>query len=269
MGNQNFKQVNILGVEIDDISMEEAVGMVEGWIEEGGRHYIVTPNPEFVMAAQKDPEFKRILNNADLAIPDGVGLKIGSDLENTIAGVDFLERLCKEAAEKGFTTGFLGGRDGVAKEAAECLQKKYPGLKVVLAEDGGEINDNGEIVPAGPAARQPHAFPTALTSAGPPHGAPRLASPAPPPTDILFVAFGQVKQEKWIAKNLSKIPVRVAMGVGGAFDEISGRVPRVPAWVQRTGLKWLARLVLQPWRIKRQLVLVKFVWLVIVGRLGS
>lgn len=240
MASRNLRQVNVLGVKVDDLSMDQATDLVVGWLKTGGKHYIVTPNPEFVMAAQGDPEFKKVLNGADLSIPDGVGLKIGSDLESNIPGVDFVERLCKEASDLGFTTGFLGGRSGVAKRAAECLQKKYPGLKVAFAEDGPEVDTDGEQVSSDPLDTK-YLIPN---------------------TDLLFVAFGQVKQEKWIAKNLDSIPVKVAMGVGGSFDEISGRVLKVPSWVQKIGLKWLARLILQPWRIKRQMVLVKYLWLV-------
>lgn len=236
-----LKKVNILGVKIDDISMDQAVEIVVGWLKGNGQHFIVTPNPEFVMAAQVDEEFKRILNNADLAIPDGVGLKIGSDTENTIAGVDFLERLCKVSSESGFTTGFLGGRYEVAKKAAECLKKNYPGLKVIFAEDGGEVDEMGNVLSS-------------------------MYTDPLPKIDLLLVAFGQVKQEKWIAKNLPHLPVKVAMGVGGSFDEISGRAPRIPGWVQNMGLKWLVRLILEPRRVKRQLALLKFVWLVMVRR---
>lgn len=266
MAKGNFKQVNVLGVKIDDLSMDQSVDLVKGWIEKGGKHYIVTPNPEFVMAARGDPEFKRVLNEADLAIADGVGLKIGSDLESNIPGVDFLERLCKLSSEKGFTTGFLGGRDGVALVAANCLQKKYPGLKVVLAEDGGEVDINGKLdvrsekldkeVGSLKLDNQKSNFQYHNPFSNLQH----LTSTI----DLLFVAFGQIKQEKWIAKNLPNLPVKVAMGVGGAFNYISGRVPRAPGWMRSLGLEWLFRLAVQPWRIKRQLALLKFLWLVMV-----
>ncbi len=240
MSDKSWKQVNVLGVKVDDVSIDQAAELVVGWLKTGGKHYIVTPNPEFVMAAQKDQEFKKVLNNAGLSIPDGVGLKIGSDILNTTSGVDLLERLCREAADLGFTTGFLGGRDGVAKQAAECLQKKYLGLKVVFANDGPEVDSMGNVLSS-------MLYPISQV-------------------DILFVAFGQVKQEKWIANNLPHIPVKVAMGVGGSFDEISGRVLRVPRWIQKIGLKWLVRLILQPWRIKRQAALLKYIWLVLTSR---
>ena len=140
--------------------------------------------------------------------------------------MDFMEELVSLAAEKGFTTGFLGGGDGIAKQTAECLLKKYPKLKVFFAGSDTETKI--------------------------------------PPVDLLFVALGHIKQEKWIAENLEKIPVHVAMGVGGSFDYLSGNVPRAPKWMRDLGLEWLFRLILQPWRIKRQLALLQYLWLVMI-----
>ncbi|KKR87110.1 MAG: N-acetylglucosaminyldiphosphoundecaprenol N-acetyl-beta-D-mannosaminyltransferase [Candidatus Curtissbacteria bacterium GW2011_GWA1_41_11] len=256
---KSMDKVNILGVNVDNINMEGAKDRVVGWLRKDSpasmrneKHYIVTPNPEFVMAAQKDPGFKDIINKADLAIPDGIGLRLRGDLESTISGVDLMERLVELSSDLGATVGFLGGEEGVAKRCAECLQKKYPGLKISFAEDGGKIDDEGNWVgikkPVWEPNRHPNLNPTSL-----------------PDTDILFVAFGQVKQEKWIYKNLPKIPVKIAMGVGGAFDEISGKVPRIPSILHKMGLKWLFRLILEPWRIKRQLALVRYVWKILTG----
>lgn len=216
-------KVDILGIKIDDITIDEALTQAEKWVINPGKHYIVTPNPEFIIAAQKDPVFKKILNEADLAIPDGVGLKISGKIKNTFAGTDFMERLIQLSAEKSFAVGFLGGKDGVAEKCAECLKRKYPTLKVLFTSADTEVKI--------------------------------------PPLDLLFVALGHVKQEKWIAKNLDKIPVHVAMGVGGAFDYLSGRVPRAPKWLRSLGLEWLFRLILQPTRIKRQLALLRYLWL--------
>lgn len=217
-------KVNILGVKIDDIDMSEALVLVERWLEKPGKHYIVTPNPEMIVAAQYDPAFKKILNDADLSIPDGTGLKLSGKIKNTIAGTDFMEELVRVAAEEGFVTGFLGGKDEVAKKCVECLKRKYPKLKVVFASE---------------------------------------SISAIPPVDLLFVALGHNKQEKWIAGNLDKIPVHIAMGVGGAFDYLGGFVPRAPKFLRAIGLEWLFRLVIQPWRIKRQLALVKYLLLLL------
>lgn len=233
-------KTDVLGVKIDDVDMAEALSIVEKWIWKPGKqslrpyglkHYIVTPNPEFIVAAQKDPVFKEMLNGADLAIPDGAGLKLSGKVKNTVSGTDFMEELVRLSVEKGFVVGFLGGRDEVAKKTAKCLLRKYPGLKVAFAESGGEVSVDGKWSDL---------------------------SLAVPPLDILFVAFGHIKQEKWIATNLEKIPVHVAMGVGGALDYFSGSVPRAPKWIRDLGFEWLFRLILQPWRIKRQIVLLQY-----------
>ncbi|MBI4036772.1 WecB/TagA/CpsF family glycosyltransferase [Candidatus Daviesbacteria bacterium] len=221
----------VLGVKIDDVSMDEALETVHGWLKKSfgyaqDKHYIVTPNPEFLITAQKDLEFKRILNEADLSIPDGVWLKL-SGVKNTVPGVDLMEKLVEKSTDWAVTVGFLGGRNGVAEKAVKCLLQKYPEIKITFA-----ISDP----------------PTSFHL---------------PPTDLLFVAFGHPKQEKWIAENLSYIPVKIAMGVGGAFDYISGKVPRAPKFLRDFGLEWLFRLIAQPWRIKRQLALLKYLFLVL------
>ena len=154
-----------------------------------------------------------------------------------VSGTDLMDALCGVAAEKGFVVGFLGGGKRVAEKTAECLKKKYPGLKVAFAESGMKVDRNGEWTDS---------------------------SFDIPPVDILFVAFGHIKQEKWIANNLDKIPVKIAMGVGGAFDYLSGRILRAPIWIRELGFEWLFRLAVQPWRIKRQLVLLKYLWLIIL-----
>ncbi|MDO8573384.1 MAG: WecB/TagA/CpsF family glycosyltransferase [Candidatus Daviesbacteria bacterium] len=217
-------KTQILGVKIDDIKMDEALDQIVEWLSKKGKHYIVTPNPEILMAAQKDKVYRKILNNADLAIPDGAGLRFSGKIKNTFAGTDFMEKLVELAHEKGFTTGFLGGKDEVANKCTECLLQKYPKLKIALISSDPEVKI--------------------------------------PPMDLLFVALGHGKQEKWIADNLDKVPVHIAMGVGGAFDYLSGNVPRAPRWMRGLGLEWLFRLVVQPWRIKRQVALIRYLWLI-------
>lgn len=216
--------MNVLGVKIDDVSMQEALIKIEKWIWNPGKHYVVTPNPEIIMTAQKDKKLMEILNKADLAIPDGVGLKLSGKVKNTVAGTDLMEKLIALSGEKGFKIAFLGGQEGIAERLAERLTREYQNILITFAGSDGNI---GQI----------------------------------PPTDLLFVAFGAPKQEKWIDDNLSKQPVNVMMGVGGAFDYLSGKTLRAPVWLRNLGLEWLFRLVTQPWRIKRQLSLIKYIWL--------
>ena len=214
----------ILGVKIDDVNMDEALEIVHGLFKKPGKHYIVTPNPEFIMTAQKDLEFKKILNDADLSIPDGNGLRLSGKVKNNVSGVDLMEKLVEKSADWGVTMGFLGAATGVAEKTAECLQKKYPKIKIAFASS----HDTLYMIPD---------------------------------TDLLFVAFGAPKQEKWIYKNLPKLNVKIVMGVGGSFDYISGKVPRAPKFFRNFGLEWLFRLIIQPWRIKRQIKLIKYLWL--------
>lgn len=227
----------ILGIKISDLSLESILEEVRKWLKNGERkHYIVTPNSEILVHAQKNKEFAKILDDADLALPDGIGVVLaskflGREISERITGVDFMKNLCQIAQKEGFTIGLIGGGPAIAVKARECLLKMYPRLRIVLAQEEWDGDFKNTQI------------------------------------DILFVAFGAPRQEIWISKNLKKLPVKVAIGVGGAFDYLSGRVPRAPKWVQNLGFEWLFRLIRQPWRIKRQLALLKFVWLVVRERL--
>ncbi len=231
----------VLGVKIDDITMDEAVRTISSWLSKSGKHSIVTPNPEILVAAKEDNQLQIVLNKSNLAVPDGIGLKMAG-IKNRISGTDLMVNLIKLAAEKGYTVGLLGGRDKVAEKVAENLKKKFPKLKISFASSGGDIDESGINKYSSNVARSKFS----------------LRSNNIPTTDLLFVAFGPPKQEKWIARNLKKIPVKIAMGVGGAFDFISGEIPRAPKWIRVLGLEWLFRLIVEPWRIRRQLALIKY-----------
>jgi len=216
---------------MDNLAMEEALQKVEDFLKDGQQHYIVTPNPEFLIEAQKDKKFKKILNQADLAMPDGIGLIFASwfllqPLKQRIAGTDLMERVCQRAASRKWPVFLLGDKeDGLVEKTAGKLIKKYPGLEInslnkILGCFKEKITESVSLVENRPA--------------------------------VLFLALGAPKQEKWIARNLRKMPsVKLAMGVGGAFDFISGQVPRAPKFLRAIGLEWLWRLFCQPWRIKR------------------
>jgi len=262
----------ILGIKIDDITMDQALEKVEGWLNrqekpfdkaQGHGHYIVTPNPEIVVMAQTDEELRRIINQADLSIPDGKGLRLSGDIVCNIPGIDLMEALIKKASESGFTVGLLGGRDKVAELASERLQKKYPKLKVVVAESGGEVDENGNVIPADArlAKRAGIQLETRTSDS-----LLDLRLRGDDKVDILFVAFGPPKQEKWIAKNIQALDVRVVMAVGGAFDYLSHSIPRAPKLLRDLNLEWLFRLIIQPWRIKRQMALIKYLWLILRHR---
>ena len=252
--NKKNDKVAILGVEFTTGSEDKILGQIRKMVDDGRRHYIVTPNPEIVIAARKDNELKHILNGADLAIPDGVGIvwasKIlcGADskIVQRVAGVDLMERICDLAAHRGWSVFFLGAGPTIARQCAQELQERYPGLLVVGAYSGR-------------AERQYDAQVREKI----------LAVAGKTDIDFLFVAYGGGRQEKWIKRNLSKLPVKVAMGVGGSFDFISGQVQRAPLGIQKLGLEWAWRLIHQPWRWRRQLALISFILIVLRTRLIS
>jgi N-acetylglucosaminyldiphosphoundecaprenol N-acetyl-beta-D-mannosaminyltransferase len=235
------RQTSILGVRVDNVNYEQALSIIEGFVVSGTPHQVVTVNPEFIVTAQSDDDFRRVLNASALALPDGVGLLwaarfLGRPLQERVTGTDTMQRLAALAAQKDYSLFLLGAAPGVAVETAARLCETYPGLRIVGTHAGSPaLEEEDEIV--------------------------RMIQRAKP--DILFVAYGAPQQDKWIARNLERLGVPVAMGVGGAFDFISGRTKRAPHWVQRLGLEWLHRLCHEPWRWRRMLALPKFVWLVL------
>ncbi|HBV58188.1 MAG TPA: hypothetical protein DEB73_02935 [Candidatus Magasanikbacteria bacterium] len=242
----------ILGIKIDNLAKSEILAKISEFLCFGAGHLIVTPNPEMLVDAEYDWFFKQALNKANLSVADGFGLALagqylyGKKLTRW-AGTDLMEKICEIAAGQGKSVYLIGGKEGIAEKAVEKLQEKYYGLKVVGAEKGivfqcdPEKSDgflkNEYLVCQG--------FDTDENNKLLEHI--RVAAP-----DILFVAFGHGKQEKWLAEFLSRLPsVKIGMGVGGAFDYISGQVRRAPKLARYLGLEWLWRLLSQPWRIKR------------------
>ncbi|TKJ31350.1 MAG: acetylglucosaminyldiphospho-UDP acetyl-beta-D-mannosaminyltransferase [Chloroflexi bacterium B3_Chlor] len=233
-------RANILGIHVDNVTYEEALRKMEGFIMDGRPHQVVTVNPEFIVTARKDPYFARILNDSHLALPDGQGLLwasliLGSPLRQRVTGVDAVIRMAALSEKKGYRMYLLGAAQGVAEAAGQELRRRYPGLEIVGTY-------------AGSPAPQEEDYIADLILRAHPH--------------ILFVAYGAPQQEKWISRNLLRLGIPVAMGVGGAFDFISGQAKRAPSWVQRLGLEWLHRLSHEPWRWHRALALPKFAWLV-------
>jgi len=281
-----FEKKFILGVGFnnapENLILEYIVKSVEKSTE---KYYVVTPNPELLVISHNSIEYKKILNKAKLALPDGVGVILASKLlrkgiKERITGVDLVNKLCRAVAEKPITVGFLGGGPGIADKTAECLTQKYPGLKVVFVQEEWPK----EIIVRGPVTRFPPA--SARSSLSSSNELRAVGSPSTRATpnfkklsnisisqylniDILFVAFGSPKQELWISKNLNKLPIKVAIGVGGAFDFISGEVRRAPIWIRKIGFEWLFRLIIQPWRIKRQLSLIYFIILILKEKFFS
>jgi len=247
-----MEYVNVLGVKVSKVDYQSAIEIIEGFLLDGENHYVVTPNPEFIVLAQKDSEFRRILNRADLAIPDGVGLGVGT----RVTGTDLMIKLCRRAAQKGYSVFLLGGRGGVAAAAAKRLKDQFAGLNVV----GTCEADPEGVLPAPPSLDDDRQIKDLQLP----------SSSRSRPIDFLFVAYGAPKQEKWIAKNIDKIPVKVAMGVGGAFDFIAGKKKRAPLALRRLGLEWFWRLIQEPRRLPRILrATIKFPLLVFLHKLKA
>lgn len=247
-------RIHILGLPVDAITYGEWLDLIEQWVDsprpegegQGVRvvpRHVCTINPEFIMIARSDTNFHNILSRADVCVPDGVGLlwaarHIGKPLPERVTGSDGVPMIAERAAEKGWRLFFLGAAPGVAEKAADMLRQKYPTLQIVGIHGGS------------PAAEEEDAIVELVNASD---------------ADILLVAYGAPEQDKWIARNLPRVRVTMAMGVGGSFDFIAGVVPRAPHWMRRSGLEWLYRLYLQPWRVRRMLRLPRFVLAVLVS----
>lgn len=232
--------INILGVRVDKVTYDDALTQIEEFLREGGFHQIATVNPEFVVIAQTNAEFMRVLNNSALNLADGVGLlwaarRLGTPLPERVTGQETLDRITALAAQRSDKIFLLGAREGVAERAAARLKEKYPRLEI------------GGVYAGSPARAEEEYIVSRINESK---------------ARILFVAYGPPKQELWIARNAPRLTVSLAMGVGGAFDTLAGVVPRAPRWIQRAGFEWTYRLLHEPRRFKRQLAIPYFMWLI-------
>lgn len=232
--------IEILGVRVDDATYEDLVAHVDAFVASRKPHQIVTLNPEMLIGAHKDPAFRRMLNEAELNVADGVGVMLaarwlGHALQERVTGSDGIERLAAHCARRGFRPFFLGAAPGVANLVAERLKAAHPLLQVAGTFTGSpHPEDEAEVIA-------------------------RVRAAAP---DLLLVAYGVPAEETWIARNRERLGVPVLIGVGGAFNYVAGVTKRAPAWMRRMGLEWLHRLAQEPWRWRRQLALPHFVALV-------
>jgi len=236
--------VVILGVPIDDLSTDQTLQRIDQLVSDGRRaqrtHQVATANVDFIVNALIDPEVRLILQEASLTTADGMPLVwaarlLGVNLAGRVAGADLVPLLVAQAAQKGQSVFFLGGAVGVAARAADILKQRHPELIVagVLSPPFSSVLEmDPSIVDAVKAA---HA-------------------------DILLVAFGNPKQEKWISMHKHELGVPVAMGVGGSLDFIAGSTTRAPGWMQHTGLEWLHRMLHNPRRLVRRYVVDFFIF---------
>ena len=246
-------KLKLLGIKIDNLSKEETLEKVKRFL--GGKKFcqVATVNPEFILLAQEDKEFKKILNSCDLNVADGFGIKLafwksGKNLKSRIAGIDLMLEILKIASQNNYNIFLAANKNGLSdwKETRAAILAIYPNLKI----NGADLslceknNNEASYPPAGRAGKLPRL----------PGG--RQATSY----KILFCNFGAPHQEKFI-NSIKNDNIKLAMGVGGSFDFITGKIRRAPLWIRNIGLEWLWRLILQPKRFKRAFnSVVIFLW---------
>lgn len=222
-----MKKTDVMGVAFDDITIDEAVERALTLAKDGRGAYVVTPNPEIVMLAQKDPGYGETLAGAALTLPDGIGVIYAAKLlkrplQGRVPGIDFASALLSRMVGEGLKLYLLGAKPGVAEQAAENLKKTYPGLDICGTHDG-YFQEDGPVVEK-------------IKASG---------------ANVVFVCLGAPKQEEWMCRNGAETGAGLLVGLGGALDVYAGTVQRAPEGWQKLGLEWLYRLIKQPSRIGR------------------
>lgn len=234
---RSFDSVTLLGMRVDRVTMDDTLALAEEFIRSGKPHHIVTADASMVVTASQDPEFAKIVAASDLVTPDGAGIlwatrRIGAPVPAKVSGVDLSARLIELSGDRGWRIFFFGAAPGVADEAARKMRERFPSCNIVGTRDGFfKSEDEARIV-------------AEIQSAKP---------------DVLLLALGIPKQEKFIYRHKEALGVPVMIGVGGTLDVFSGTVKRAPVWMQNVGLEWLYRTASDPKRrIKKLSMLPKF-----------
>jgi len=237
-------RITVLNIMIDVVTMKEAVGRVEQFIDKQKPHLVVTPNAEMIMMANEDNDLAQIINGADLVVPDGAGVvwaaRYNDDvMPERVAGYDLVQNLLAQSATRKYRIYMFGGAPGIVNKAKNIAEKRYPGVQIVGIHHGFFTEkDEPEIVSNIKACRP----------------------------DILLVGLGVPRQEKWLLQYSKQIAAPVAIGVGGTFDVMAGTVLRAPLWMQNANLEWLYRLISEPKRAIRMLALPRFVMQVVISK---
>ena len=237
------QRIDIAGIQVDNVTQEEAVSAIDQFLELGNPQYLCVVNAAKTVAASRDARLRSVIEGAALVTADGMSVvwaarAVGQSLKARVTGIDLFEHLITYAAERGRSVFFLGARDESVRGVVDRFTRAHPTLKVAGWRDGyfGQA-ENAAVTE------------TIRRSAA----------------EMLFVAMGSPAQEYWIAENLGRTGARFAMGVGGSFDHLSGRQRRAPRWMQRAGLEWLYRLLREPRRLWRRYLIgnARFLWLVV------
>jgi exopolysaccharide biosynthesis WecB/TagA/CpsF family protein len=225
------KCVNLFGLSISNLTLEEALQVIGGYLSDKKKHYILTPNTDHVVRLQHDPHLKKAYDHASLVLPDGAPLLWASrllkcPLKERVTGIDLFFSLCSLASAHGYRTYFLGARPDVLRRAMVRLGTQFSTLRIVGSHHGYFNSDDTVI---------------------------SLINQARP--DILFVGMGSPRQELWVHKNITRIDTKASLCVGGSFDILAGDKKRAPHLLQRIGMEWAWRMILEPRRLwKRYLV---------------
>lgn len=234
-----------MGVGFDNLTRDGAVALCKNLIEEHRSAYMVTPNPEIVMASWDDPALREAISNANLVIPDGIGVVkaakiLGTPLKERLPGIEIGEAILQYAAQSGKKVFLLGAKPGVADLAADRMREMFPGIDICGVNDG-YFKDDAAVIEKINAAKP----------------------------DFLMVCLGFPKQEMWMAQNASKLDVGLMAGLGGSLDVFAGTVLRAPEKWQRMNAEWLYRCIKEPWRFKRIARLPLFILKAIAKRIGK
>lgn len=236
-------RTEVLGVEFDNLNMEEAAAKAFELMEQRRSAYVVTPNPEIVWMCRDNAALKESVAAADLVVPDGIGVIYGAkilgvSLKGRVPGIDLGTKLFARLSETGKTLYLLGAKPGIAEKAGENISAQFPGIKICGTADG-YFKDDAPVIE-------------------------KINAAAP---DLLLVCLGAPKQEIWMHNNASKLNVGLMMGLGGVLDVFAGTVRRAPESWQKLGIEWLYRLIKQPSRIQRMIKLPIFLFAAVGARI--
>lgn len=242
-----MERIKILDVGVDPVGKEEALARCREFVARGGSHFVFTPNSEMIMNAREDQTLFAALQQADLVVPDGMGVVwaskiLGTPLKERVTGIDLFLALCQTASQEGWSIFLLGGKPTVAQEAATKLTLRWPKLKIAGTYHG---------------YFKPQAEAEVLE---------KIKTAAP---DLLAVGLGSPRQELWLLEHLPALGVPIGLGIGGSFDVISGQKKRAPQAISRLGLEWAWRLAAEPSRLPRMMALPRFAFRVLGEKLGG
>ena len=236
-------KTDIMGLQFDNITMEEALDAAKALLQGEHAARVGTPNAEIAYEALHDENMRTLLNSAELMLPDGAGVVLASKILKTplkqkVAGVDFADGLLGVLETTGQSLYLLGSKPGIGELAAQKMMQKHPKLRIAGIADG-YFQDEAPVIDK-------------INASG---------------ADVLFVCLGAPKQEQFMARHQKALHVKLMAGLGGTLDSFAGTVKRAPKWMIRLNLEWLYRLIKEPKRFKRMLRLPKYLWAVVCKRI--